>query len=648
MDCSSWLHGSRGRSRRGGSTAGRRIGALGVAALAAGITGPLASPTTVQAVSSGVVISQVYGGGGNSGAPFQNDFVELFNLGASPVSLAGWSLQYASGTGTGTLGASASQLTELSGTLAPGQYLLVQEAGGAGNGVALPAPDVTDATPIVMSATAGRLALVDATTPLGCNGGSTPCPPAARATIVDLVGYGSADFFEGAPAPALSNTTAAVRGGSGCQETDSNAADFLAAAPAPRNTASPVHACGAMPTVIALRSPDAGAVAVPVGSNVTVTFNQPAVVSGDWYTIACASSGDHAAIATGGPTTYTLDPAVDLSPGEDCTVTVLATLVANMATNDSWTFTTAPAAARIHDIQGAGHLSPLRDLLVSGVPGTVTARRSNGFYLQDPNPDASDATSEGIFVFTAAAPAVAVGDSVLVGGRVTEYRPGGASSANLTTTEIESPTTTVLSSGNALPAPVVIGTGGRVPPTRVIDDDATGDVETSGTFDPATDGVDFYESMEGMRVQLDNAVAVGPTTSFGETAVVGDDGANASVRTARGGILLQRDDPNPERIIAANDIVRAAVVNVGDHFTAPLVGVLDYNFGNYLLELTSTPTAVHDGVTPETTQAQGPHQLAIGTFNVENLDPGDPATKFTRLAGLIVNKLRSPDILTVE
>ena len=87
-----------------------------------------------------------------------------------------------------------------------------------------------------------------------------------------------------------------------------------------------------------------------------------------------------------------------------------------------------------------------------------------------------------------------------------------------------------------VPAPIVIGTGGRIPPATVIEDDATGDVETSGTFDPATDGIDFYESLEGMLVQVNDAVAVGPTSDFGsnrEIPVVVDNGANAGLRTPR-------------------------------------------------------------------------------------------------------------------
>src|SRR5947199_9175785 len=136
---------------------------------------------------------------------------------------------------------------------------------------------------------------------------------------------------------------------------------------------------------------------------------------------------------------------------------------------------------------------------VSNVNGIVTSKRTNGFYMQDPNPDANDATSEGIFVFTSSAPSsVNVGDAVKVNGRVQEFRPGGASTGNLTTTELTTPAITVLSTGNPLPAATVLGTGGRIPPDTVIEDDATGDVETSGVLDPANDGLDFYASVQGM------------------------------------------------------------------------------------------------------------------------------------------------------
>lgn len=183
--------------------------------------------------SATLVISQIYGGGGNSGATYKNDFIELFNRGTTSVSLSGWSVQYASASG------STWSVTALSGTIQPGQYYLVKEAAGTGGTTNLPTPDATGS--ISMSATSAKVALVKTTTALTC---STGCLP--NANIADFVGYGSsASAFEGSgPTPTLSNTTAALRAGSGCTDTDDNAADFTAATVAPRNSASPTNSCG--------------------------------------------------------------------------------------------------------------------------------------------------------------------------------------------------------------------------------------------------------------------------------------------------------------------------------------------------------------------------------------------------------------------
>jgi predicted extracellular nuclease len=592
-----------------------------------------------------VVVSQVYGGGGNSGATLKNDFIELFNRGTVAVSLNGWSVQYASAAGT------TWQTTNLTNvTVQPGQYYLVQEAVGAAGTVNLPPPDATGSIP--MSATTGKVALVKAASAL--SGG---CPTGG--SIVDFVGYGSsATCFEGSGATGtLSNTTAALRARSGCTDTDNNAADFAVGSPNPRNTASPFGNCLDDPPFVSSRNPASGASEVALDSNVTVTFNEPVNTSGSWYSISCGTSGAHTATATGGPTTFTLDPDTDFAASESCTVTVFAANVTdqdtidppdNMAANDVWSFTTVAPSAAIHDIQGAAHISPFAGQNVSNVNGIVTVKRSNGYYMQDPSPDANDATSEAIFVFTSSAPtSVNVGDAVKANGRVQEFRPGGASSTNLTTTELTAPTTTVLSSGNPLPPSTIAGTGGRVPPSDVIEDDATGDVETSGVFDPANDGLDFWESMEGMRLQLNNTVAVGPTNSFGETPVVGDDGAHASLRTARGGLVVRATDFNPERLVLDDVLVPVPAANVGDHYGA-VGGVLDYNFGLFMLEVTASPSVVHDGVTPESTTAAGPSQVSVGTFNFENLDPTDPPEKFARLADILVHNLESPDIVSGE
>ncbi len=295
---------------------------------------------------------------------------------------------------------------------------------------------------------------------------------------------------------------AAFRAGNGSIDTDQNSLDFAAATPAPRNS----NPGDAAPSVSS-STPAHGATGVARDANITITFSEPVNTTSTWYAISCGTTGAHPATATGGATTFTLDPATDFAANETCTVRVLASDVTdqdatdppdNMVANHEFTFTTEatpPPAVRIHEIQGASHTAAILGP-VAGVVGIVTAKRTNGYYLQDPSPDANDATSEGIFVFTSTAPTVNVGDSVRVSGTVVEFRPGGASSTNLTITEISGPTTTVVSTGNPLPLTTVIGIGGRVPPSEVIEDDAAGNVETSGVFDPASDGIDFYESLE--------------------------------------------------------------------------------------------------------------------------------------------------------
>lgn len=178
-----------------------------------------------SSVQAQVVISQVYGGGGNSGATLKNDFIELRNNGPTAVDLTGWSVQYASSTGTTWNGR-----TNLSGSIPAGGFYLIQQAQGAGGTADLPTPDATGT--IAMAGTAGKVALSRSTTAL------TGACPTADANVVDFVGFGSAaNCFEGsAPTGTLSNTTAALRGGDGSIDTNNNGADFAVGAPNPRNS----------------------------------------------------------------------------------------------------------------------------------------------------------------------------------------------------------------------------------------------------------------------------------------------------------------------------------------------------------------------------------------------------------------------------
>lgn len=185
--------------------------------------GSLLLPGTAQTVSSTAVISQVFGGGGNSGAVFRNDFIELYNRSPAAISLDGFSVQYASAAG------SSWQVTALSGSLAPGRFYLVQEAAGAAGTTDLPEANAIGT--IAMSATAGKVALVRSTEALS---GSCPSGP----SVLDLVGYGTGvSCFETTPAPGLSSTSAARRTDPAV-DTDDNGSDFDAAAPDPRNASS--------------------------------------------------------------------------------------------------------------------------------------------------------------------------------------------------------------------------------------------------------------------------------------------------------------------------------------------------------------------------------------------------------------------------
>jgi len=192
---------------------------------------PSPTPTPSPGAFPGVRITQIYGGGGNSGAPFRSDFIEIFNAGTIPVDLSGWSVQYSSAT------ASTWSVTILTSVvLSPGQLYLVQEASGGSNGAPLPIPDAVGS--IALAATAGKVALVRTNTAL-----TGPCP--INNDVVDLVGYGStANCFRGSGAASgPSNTNAILRRDNGCADTQNNTADFVAGPPNPRNTSFPANDC---------------------------------------------------------------------------------------------------------------------------------------------------------------------------------------------------------------------------------------------------------------------------------------------------------------------------------------------------------------------------------------------------------------------
>ena len=214
--------------------------------------------------SSSLVVAQLYASGGNSGATYANDYVEIFNRGTSSVDLTGWTVQYASAASTSW------SVTALSGAIAPGRAYLVQLASGGANGSVLPAADATGTTNL--AATGGKVAVVDGTTALSCGAAAGSC--AGAAGIADLVGYGTATDYEGsAAAPAPDATSAIARAAGGCTDTDSNTDDFSTTAPAPANstaTASPCSGGGGSSSVFASAS-----VRLQVQSVISIALGQP-------------------------------------------------------------------------------------------------------------------------------------------------------------------------------------------------------------------------------------------------------------------------------------------------------------------------------------------------------------------------------------
>ncbi|MBX9393437.1 endonuclease/exonuclease/phosphatase [Streptomyces sp. TRM72054] len=308
-------------------------------------------------------------------------------------------------------------------------------------------------------------------------------------------------------------------------------------------------------------------------------------------------------------------------------------------------------AVRIHDIQGSTRTSPYAGQQVTDVAGIVTGVRtygsSRGFWIQDPSADADPATSEGIFVFTGSTPKVAVGDSVTVSGTVSEYVPGGTSSGNQALTEITRPTITVVSSGNPVPAATVIDA--RSVPNAYA---PAGDPAANGSINglplqPEKYALDYYESLEGMNVQVADTRVVGATDPYTELWVTVKPRENAS---RHGGAVYGSYTSQNTGRLQIQSLGKAADfpdANVGDMLTGTTTGPLDYTqFGGYTLVARELGTLEQGGLERETTRKQRHGELAVATYNVENLDPADAT--FDAHAAAIVRNLQSPDIVSLE
>ncbi len=636
------------------------------------------SALPLLAVSPNLVISHVYGGGSNSGATWQNDFVVIFNRGNASVSLTGMSIQYASAAGTGSF--SANPVTALSGNLAAGQYYLVQLAGAATSpvGAALPTPDATGTANL--SGTAGKVILANTTTGLACNGGSTPCSSAQLAQIVDLVGYGSANFFEGAATPAPSNTSWIARKNGGCTETDNNSADFAVATTGSiPNTATALSPCGATTPVLSIN--DVSQVEGDAGTTnfvFTVALSSPAGAGGVTFDIATADgtatvlNSDYVAnslvgqtIAAGNSsTTFTVvvNGDVVVEPNETFFVNVTNVTGATVGdaqgqgtiVNDDFILT------KISTIQGSGNTSPLVGTAVT-TRGIVTAVASNSFYIQDPAPDADPNTSEGIVVFTNAAPpaAAAVGNLVQVTGSVTEFIPS-ADPNSPSITEIIPTLTTVVSTGNALPAPVVISSLTAAGGTSQLEKYEGMLVKVNSlTVVAPTDGTVNEPNATSSSTGVFYGVLTGTATPFREAGIEVFD--PKPLCAAGASCAIPTFDANPERLrVNSRGITGVSAVEVGTgNVLTNLTGVLSYGFRAYTILPTVAPSVGGTAVIATPVPASGAGSVTVAAMNVERLfddaAPGDVvmttaalSKRLGKISNTIVNILRTPDVVALE
>ena len=518
-----------------------------------------------SASTSGVVISQVYGGGGTT---YTRDYIELFNAGSAPVSLTGWSVQYASATGTGNFAATA-----ISGSLQPGQYYLVGLATTAG-GAALPAADASGSTN--MSASAGKVIVANIATSLACNGGSTPCSAAQLAQIVDALGYGGANYFEGTAAPVLSATTAALRAAAGCTDTNNNASDFSAGTPAPRNSASPLAPCGGGGgnQAIVPNCPASANVALGVTASLALSASDP----DDAVSSAAFASGNvagmslnnfTAAPAAGAAATVSLGLANTVAVGSYPVVVRFANAALQTAscTVNITVAGTGGSFTPIPSIQGSGSTSPLVGQTVT-TRGVVSLVNNNGYFIQDAVGDGNPATSDGLFVFTSTVPTVSLGQLIEVSGQVSEFNTGAAANALTlahTVTELINPGT-----------PLLLGTGSIAPTVinfpAAVDDELEryeGMLVTINT--PLTVSQNYFQGRYGQVTLSALGRLLKPTQLYrpGTAAALAliDQNLRASI-VLDDGTSVQ--NPTPIPYIGADNTLRA-----GDTLQS-LTGVLDY------------------------------------------------------------------------
>lgn len=530
-----------------------------------------------------LVISQVYGGGGNSGATYTNDYVELYNPTTASISLAGDSIQYASATGSSW----TNKVNLPSVSVAAGHYYLVALSSGGSNGVSLPTADATGT--INMSASAGKVALVSNTTAL-----TGTCPLSTSTAIIDFVGYGSTVNCptDGSYAPTLSNTTADIRSGySGV-----NSADFQAGTPNPHNSSwgdvvtGLVATGAATPSTLNSGSSTLLTIAVtpatsPTSLGIAVTVDLSAI--GGSSAQKFYDDGSNGDVSSGDNTfSFTTTATVSASATIALPATVTDAQGRSTTTTISVIVNIPPPVVAIHTIQGSKSLSVTTVSPYAGqtvtTQGIVTGVGSVGYFIQTPDSDvdSDSSTPEGIYVYAGSGkvPAGAViGNYVQVTGAISTYP--AATASHTPATELSSTAATVLSTGNALPTAITLDATKLTPSGGLYQLTPYEGMRVAISSLTSVSGTDGSLSSEANETVTSNgefyAVISGTKRPFREPGV--------DVRDSASGLPagVTYFDDNPERVLVDADFLKGSSIELSTGAILPAVtGILDFTYSS--------------------------------------------------------------------
>jgi hypothetical protein len=591
-----------------------------------GILGLLSLTAQTASAQTGLVISQVYGGGGNSGAPYTYDYLELYNPTAAPISLSGLSFQYASSSGTSW---NAVALPNVS--VAAGHYFLIQAAAGSASPSNLPVtPDFVPSSAPNFSATTGKIALANGTAAL-----TGSCPTGTN--IVDFIGYGTANCFLGTgDAPAPSNTTADIRMGFA----NNNAADFSAGAPNPHNSSFGGSSTGlsatgaATPSTVTSGNQVLLTVTVvpatsPVSTGITVTANLSAIGGASaQHFFDDGTNGD----ATAGDNVFSFAATATVSKSSSISipVTVADAESDNASTSISLTVNVPVVNLPIHTIQGSKSLtattiSPYAGQTVT-TEGIVTGVGTSGYFIQarDVDADSDPTTPEGVLVFAGSGkvPAAAViGNYVQVTGTVATF-PSAAIS-HTPATEIDTSAATILATNQPLPTPVALTAAMLTPGGGIYQLTPYEGMRVSIASLTTTSGTDgsLTESSETERSNGQfYAVITGTARPFREPGI--------DIRDPQTGLPpdVARFDDNPERILVDSGFLGGADIDLSTGATLPNVtGILDFTFSEdsfydpsrLVLDASYDRSQVTSGLSAQPVPLPASDEFRVAAYNIE-------------------------------